>query len=220
MRETYWRRKRHPVPQSMSRPIDKENTTNRGSFTKGPIRKRVVGVVDENNVDILRCSAIDRSLCATTLAKLSGDFTRAKLQGFSIMRITWPFFLLMFNDVESRRNLLESRVLLQWFDTIQEWSSDIKLDRRHVWLAVRGVPVQAWSKHTFKNIAEVWGSLVYIDKDTSATTSFEQGCILIETDVMNRIEDVVELVVNGRLYPLRVHEIDSLFRTEVDSDED
>ncbi|KAK9017823.1 hypothetical protein V6N11_000824 [Hibiscus sabdariffa] len=94
----------------MSRPIDKENTTNHGSFTKGPIRKRVVGVVDENNVDILRCSVIDRSLCATTLAKLS--------------------------------------------------------------------------------------------------------------DVMNRIEDVVELVVNGRLYPLRVHEIDSLFRTEVDSDED
>ncbi|KAK8572619.1 hypothetical protein V6N12_028669 [Hibiscus sabdariffa] len=68
-----------------------------------------------------------------------------------------------------------------------------------------------------KNIVEVWGSLVYIDKDTSAPTSFEQGCILIETDVMNRIEDVVELVVNGRLYPLRVHEIDSLFRTEVDS---
>ncbi|KAK8505118.1 hypothetical protein V6N12_066652 [Hibiscus sabdariffa] len=37
---------------------------------------------------------------------------------------------------------------------------------------------------------------------------------------MNRIEDVVELVVNGRLYPLCVHEIDSLFQTEVESDED
>ncbi|KAK8715701.1 hypothetical protein V6N13_043029 [Hibiscus sabdariffa] len=87
-------------------------------------------------------------------------------------------------------------------------------------MAIGGVPIQAWSKHTFKNIAEVWGSLVYIDKDTSASTSFEQGCILIETDVMNRIEDVVKLVMNGRLYPVRVHEIDSLFRTEVDSDED
>ncbi|KAK8706279.1 hypothetical protein V6N13_049851 [Hibiscus sabdariffa] len=136
-RETYWRRKRHPVPQSLSRPIDKENTTNPRSFRKGPIRKRVVRVVDENNVDILRCSAIGRSLCATTLAKLSR------------------------------------------------------------------VPIQAWSKHTFKNIVEVWGSLVYIDKDTSAPTSFEQGCILIETDVMNRIEDVVKLVVNRRLYPDR-----------------
>ncbi|KAK8704583.1 hypothetical protein V6N13_048203 [Hibiscus sabdariffa] len=126
-RETYWRRKRHPVPQSVSRSIDKENIRNLGSFTKGPIRKHVVGVVDENNVDILRCSVIGQSLCATTMVKLS---------------------------------------------------------------------------------------------DTSAPTSFEQGCILIETDVMNRIEDVVELVVNGRLYPLRVHEIDSLFRTEVDSGED
>ncbi|KAK9002974.1 hypothetical protein V6N11_060548 [Hibiscus sabdariffa] len=37
---------------------------------------------------------------------------------------------------------------------------------------------------------------------------------------MNRIEDVMELVVNGRLYLVRVHEIDSLFRTEVDSNED
>ncbi|KAK8603276.1 hypothetical protein V6N13_085467 [Hibiscus sabdariffa] len=126
----------------------------------------------------------------------------------------------MFNDAESRRNLLESRVLLQWFETIQEWSSYIKLDRRHVWLAIGGVPIQAWPKHTFKNIAEVWGSLVYIDKDTSAPTSFEQGCILIETDVINRIEDVVELVVNERLYLVRVQEIESLFRTKVDSNED
>ncbi|KAL4324822.1 hypothetical protein GQ457_11G028210 [Hibiscus cannabinus] len=130
------------------------------------------------------------------------------------------FFLLMFNDAKSRRNLLESRFLFQWFETIQEWSSDIKLDRRHVWLAFRGVPIQAWSKHTFKNIAEVWGSLVYIDKDTYARISFEQGCILIEMYVMNRIEDVVELVVNGRLYPVRVQEMESLFRTDVDSDED
>ncbi|KAK9004850.1 hypothetical protein V6N11_042303 [Hibiscus sabdariffa] len=75
-RETYWRRKRHPVPQSLSRPIDKENTTNPRSFRKGPIRKRVVRVVDENNVDILRCSAIGRSLCATTLAKLSNVMNR------------------------------------------------------------------------------------------------------------------------------------------------
>ncbi|KAK8586515.1 hypothetical protein V6N13_010106 [Hibiscus sabdariffa] len=144
-RETFWRRKRHQVSQSMSRPIDRENTKIPGSFTKGPIRKRVVGVVDENNVDILPCSAIGRSLRATTLSKLSG--------------------------------------------------------------MVGGVPIQAWSKHTFKNIAEVWGSLVYIDKDTSAPISFEQGCILIETDVINRIEDVVELVVNGRLYPMRVQEM-------------
>ncbi|KAK8990788.1 hypothetical protein V6N11_028749 [Hibiscus sabdariffa] len=76
----------------MSRPIDRENTKIPGSFTKGPIRKRVVGVVDENNVDILPCSAIGRSLRATTLSKLSG--------------------------------------------------------------MVGGVPIQAWSKHTFKNIAE------------------------------------------------------------------
>ncbi|KAK8528302.1 hypothetical protein V6N12_074833 [Hibiscus sabdariffa] len=88
---------------------------------------------------------------------------------------------------------LESSVLLQWVETIQEWSSDIKLDRRHVWLAVGGVPLQAWSKHTFKNIAEVWGSLVYIDKDMSTPTSFEQAC---------------------------VQEIYSLFWNEVDSDLD
>ncbi|KAK8513201.1 hypothetical protein V6N12_037692 [Hibiscus sabdariffa] len=51
-------RKRHQVSQSVSRSIDRENTTNPRSFTKGHIRKRVVGVVDENNVDILRCSVI------------------------------------------------------------------------------------------------------------------------------------------------------------------
>ncbi|KAK8626061.1 hypothetical protein V6N13_133713 [Hibiscus sabdariffa] len=124
-RETLWRRKRHQVSQSVSRPIDSENTTNPGSFTKGPIRKRVVGVVDENS---------------------------------------------------------------------------------------------AWSKHIFKNIDEVMGSLVYIDKDTSTPASFEQGCILIETDMMNRIEDAVKLAVNGRLYPVHVQEIDSSFQNEVDSD--
>ncbi|KAK8498538.1 hypothetical protein V6N13_093089 [Hibiscus sabdariffa] len=131
----------------------------------------MVGVVDEENVEILRFNAIGRSLRATTLAKFSGEFTKAKLCGFSIMRITWSFFMLMFNDAESRRNLLESRVLLQWLETIKEWPSDIKLDRRHVWQAVGGVPIQAWSKHTFKSIVEVWR---------------------------------LELVVNGRLYLVRV----------------
>ncbi|KAK8565167.1 hypothetical protein V6N12_058741 [Hibiscus sabdariffa] len=70
--------------------------------------KRVWCVVDENNMEILRNSAIGRCLNNYSLQALATEFRRKNLQGFSIMRIQGPMILLMFHDMETRNEIIRS----------------------------------------------------------------------------------------------------------------
>ncbi|KAK8654734.1 hypothetical protein V6N13_107334 [Hibiscus sabdariffa] len=107
------------------------------------------------------------------------------------MQVSGPMILFMFSYVETHRKIMNSRVLLQWFEYVLDWSSDIKMKSRRVWLSVSGIPVQAWSRDTFTNIARAWDSSVRLDHLTSEPTSFERTRILIDTDqVGNQMYEV------------------------------
>ncbi|KAK8559014.1 hypothetical protein V6N13_098612 [Hibiscus sabdariffa] len=123
-----------------------------------PMRKRISVVVEKDNMKILRCSAIWKCIRSTSVSDLSAEFGKGNLQGFSIMRVSSMMTLLMFSYVEARRKILDSHVLLQWFEYGVDWSPDKKMESRHVWLSVSGVSMQAWPRDSFINIARTWGS--------------------------------------------------------------
>ncbi|KAK8612898.1 hypothetical protein V6N13_093002 [Hibiscus sabdariffa] len=181
-------------------------------------RKQVLGVVDENNLETFRNSAIGRCLNNYSLQALATEFRRKNLQGFSIMRIQDPLILLMFRDMETRTEIIRWRQLLQWFDNVQEWSADLRFDSRFTWLSIDGIPIQAWSTTTFKNIAESWGSFLKLDSDTAEPQSFECGRVFIETKRMERINETIDLVVNSEIFPVLIWEIEYHYRNEHSED--
>ncbi|KAK8631546.1 hypothetical protein V6N13_028329 [Hibiscus sabdariffa] len=120
--------------------------------------------------------------------------------------------------MKTSSEIIRSRRLLQWFDNIREWSAELHFDSRFTWLVVDGLPIQTWSTSTFRNIAETWGLFLKIDKDTAEPQSFENGYVFIEMTQIERINETIDLVVNGEIIPIRVWEVEYPYKSENSED--
>ncbi|KAK8569328.1 hypothetical protein V6N13_107167 [Hibiscus sabdariffa] len=65
---------------------------------------------------------------------------------------------------------------------------------------------------------ETWGSFLKIDSDTTEPQSLESGSVFIETKRMERINGIIDLVVNNEIYPVRVKEIEYPYKNEHSED--
>ncbi|KAK8494085.1 hypothetical protein V6N12_019839 [Hibiscus sabdariffa] len=77
-------------------------------------------------------------------------------------------------------------------------------------LSISGLPIHAWSETIFKNLADLCGSFIQLDVGTRKPTSFKRGRMLIITDFLHQIDEMVNLNVEGRMFQLRVCEIESV----------
>ncbi|KAK8653098.1 hypothetical protein V6N13_127113 [Hibiscus sabdariffa] len=56
------------------------------------------------------------------------------------------------------------------------------------------------------------GSVIVLEETTVESSSFERGRVLVETSVLDRIEECLELSVDGHVFPIRLTESDTLLR--------
>lgn len=77
---------------------------------------------------------------------------------------------------------------------------------RLVWLNCYGIPLHLWNAVTFKKLGEKWGNVIQICKDTLHDISFAVGKVLISTQVMDIINQVVTVENRGAKFKVRVCE--------------
>jgi len=56
---------------------------------------------------------------------------------------------------------------------------------------VIGIPPHGWKWQNFRKIAELWGHLICLGRSIEKTDTFETMTILIQTDILRRIEDEI-----------------------------
>jgi len=157
-----------------------------------------------------------RSLVCTTedprdLATLASAVMEGYGPGIKVSALSCCKFLLIFPTVECMTEALEHQEELeQWFIDIKRWGIEDCCETRRVWLDVIGVPPHGWMWENFKQIAELWGSLICLGKSSSNTDSFEVMRILIATKSMQRIEAVVLLEVGYGGYKILVKEAETI----------
>ncbi|KAK8689957.1 hypothetical protein V6N13_088663 [Hibiscus sabdariffa] len=61
---------------------------------------------------------------------------------------------------------------------------------------------------TFRNIAQVWGSLIRVEDPTAEPQSFERARFLIETPCVDRIEETLKLFWGEESYRIRIQEVE------------
>jgi len=76
-----------------------------------------------------------------------------------------------------------------WFNDIKPWDKYECCSTRKVWLEVVGVPPHGWKWENFKKIADIWGYLISLGKPIVRTDTFESMRLLIETNILVRIDD-------------------------------
>ncbi|KAL4333280.1 hypothetical protein GQ457_07G008010 [Hibiscus cannabinus] len=181
----------------------------------GGVYRRVTGVLDGSKKEVLETCAV--AWCKGRLRgeALVTELRRVGFTGCSVLRAAGDVVLLLFVTAEERQSMLDRSDLDKWFAKVLPWSPDIGFDSHSVWLSVLGVPMQFWSQDTFRNVAQLWGSLVRLDESTVDPKSFEQARLLIETKHWDRIMETIEVDCDGRLVPVRVQELEVVHAHDV-----
>lgn len=117
--------------------------------------------------------------------------------------------IIIFPDMESRDLIFKEKWISIWFEQINPWNGEQANEERFVWLSCFAMPLNAWSISNFKEIGGVWGHFIQVDEGTLQGKSFAKGNILIVTELQQMIEGIIEMVVDGASYKVRVKEEDS-----------
>ncbi|KAK8992037.1 hypothetical protein V6N11_044929 [Hibiscus sabdariffa] len=182
------------------------DTTLRAEGPLGCQSRRVDRVIDEEKLSVLETYALGWVKETVSMRVLSKETAVAGLDGFEIMWVAGSMVLLAFPDANSRQHLLSQDVLSTWFGCLEEWSAEYA--SRRAWLSISGLPIHLWSEGSFRTIVGLWGKYLWFDVAMEELTSFEWACILIETSVRGRIDEVVEVASLGTMFPIVVQEVE------------
>ncbi|GAU49890.1 hypothetical protein TSUD_133660 [Trifolium subterraneum] len=87
-----------------------------------------------------------------------------------------------------------------WFSKLKFWSSGVLSQRREVWLAVWGVPLQRWGLDFFLKIANSFGEFIMVDDNTLRETSFVTGRVKARLPVAaSAVDEVVAVVTSNEI---------------------
>ncbi|KAK8626631.1 hypothetical protein V6N13_134267 [Hibiscus sabdariffa] len=78
---------------------------------------------------------------------------------------------------------------------------------RATWLEVSGIPPYCWNDVTLRRVAELWGYFESLGENANHRLNCEKVTVLITTNQVNRIEEIVELNVGNMKYEINVVEI-------------
>ncbi|KAK8690498.1 hypothetical protein V6N13_074031 [Hibiscus sabdariffa] len=107
------------------------------------------------------------------------------------MRIAGAVVLLMFTTVDERQTMLERSDMSKWFVNVEAWRPELTITNRSAWLSI------------------------VVEEATLEPQSFEQARILIETNILARAEETVELILGDWSGRIRLQEVEVVHSHDV-----
>nr|GEZ25476.1 RNA-directed DNA polymerase, eukaryota [Tanacetum cinerariifolium] len=92
-----------------------------------------------------------------------------------------------------------------WFRRLCTVQPDFVSRERIVWVDIKGVPLNAWSRNTFSRISSRCGEV--IDLEDCTEDSFARKRICIKTSQENNILERFKVIVRGKIFVLRAKEL-------------
>jgi hypothetical protein len=94
----------------------------------------------------------------------------------------------------------------KWVDRFVPWSPASVPKHREVWLSCYGVPLLVWGSSFFRALAFKFGSFIEVDDSTNELQRADVARVKVATDNGRRIDSVVEILVLGQKFCIRVME--------------
>ncbi|PWA81363.1 RNA-directed DNA polymerase, eukaryota [Artemisia annua] len=121
------------------------------------------------------------------------------LGGFSV--------LIILNQHITADTFLSNTSIVNCFKTLNLWNNKFYLKDRLTWLAIEGLPPQAWHEAAFTRIAKDWGEIVFPEKCDDSNNNLVTGRVCIRTSHMDFIQHTLPVIVDGVNVCVRVREI-------------
>ncbi|KAK8617516.1 hypothetical protein V6N13_080428 [Hibiscus sabdariffa] len=97
--------------------------------------------------------------------------------------------------------------LMEIFSDVKPWSEHVSYSKRATWLEVKGLPLHCWNGETLKKIVELWGTFEALGVNANHSLDCEKATVLIITEQVRCIEEIVEIEVGEKVFLINVKEI-------------
>ncbi|GJV46147.1 RNA-directed DNA polymerase, eukaryota [Tanacetum coccineum] len=110
------------------------------------------------------------------------------------------------NSLSSKEKISKHVGVASWFNELLPASNSYVSDERIVWISVEGLPIKTWTRNTFAKIVTPWGKLSEVEAEDDSLFPFKKLCMITRPNVI--INDKIKVIVKGRVYWIRVRELD------------
>ncbi|KAL9663121.1 hypothetical protein QQ045_027959 [Rhodiola kirilowii] len=175
-----------------------EGQLGRPSVARGrPIQFMKAGTVDSKELKVLiPSSQLEEEL---------------KLDGIKFHKI-FPFggkkVLIHFFSLDDLELCLEGSFssISRRLSSCHRWKEEVPTRLRSVWLSIIGLPFKAWSEDNFQKIAEPFGYYLKTELRDFQEFGLERVRVLVETKRLDKIFEVFEAVVRGKVVEAVIYE--------------
>ncbi|KAK8660613.1 hypothetical protein V6N13_051535 [Hibiscus sabdariffa] len=171
--------------------------------------KRVTGHVENEELWKLRRCLVGVMDVICSASSIYNRLVNWGLGDINVQRLGAKMFLLTIEDEELYLMLEDVNwsYLKEIFREVLPWSEKINNSERATWIEIRGLPLHCWNSVTLKKIAALWGSFEALGRNDKHSLDCEKATILISTTQASRIEEIIDVEVGDRVFPVIVREI-------------
>ncbi|GJX19406.1 RNA-directed DNA polymerase, eukaryota [Tanacetum coccineum] len=108
-------------------------------------------------------------------------------------------------NAESKVKMMRHSGVKSWFSTIRNATLDFVSDERIVWVDIEGIPLNVWSRETFKRIGKKWGDVM--DIEDNVDYSFGRKRLCIKTKQPSSILESFKVIFKGKIFMVRAKEL-------------
>ncbi|CAM8901742.1 unnamed protein product [Rhodiola kirilowii] len=94
----------------------------------------------------------------------------------------------------------------QNFSKVQRWSEEELSTSRSVWISIFGLPFRAWTEQNCEHLAAPFGVFLKMDDRDVRFVGVGRARMLIKTRKMERISEVLEADISGKVYEISLCE--------------
>ncbi|KAK8676531.1 hypothetical protein V6N13_142105 [Hibiscus sabdariffa] len=176
---------------------------------EGEKRLRVRGHIESEDLWKLKSCLIGEMSTVCSVENVRHRLHQWGLGDIKVKRLGGKSFILWIEDTDLYKMLedLQWSYLKEIFSNIRIWSETGTQSKRATWLEIIGVPIHYWNDTTFKRLIQNWGEFETFGENLDCSLDCEKMKILITTQQVQKICEVVELEVGSKLYEVRVSEI-------------
>ncbi|CAM8951054.1 unnamed protein product [Rhodiola kirilowii] len=174
-----------------------------------PRRRRIALNSIQSTVDWLRCCLVADLRSIVPVSQLQEELENSELKFNKVFSMGGKRMLVHFNSLEDLEVCLSKKcpIFRRRFSNIQKWEDEEDQPKsRSVWLSISGLPFKTWGEENFKKIAEPLGTFLKMEDRDFRMCGVGRARMLVETDSFERVADLLEVVLDGKVFEVAVCE--------------
>ncbi|GJS93037.1 hypothetical protein Tco_0800005 [Tanacetum coccineum] len=125
-------------------------------------------------------------------------------EGFPEVKLSYlggMWVMLELDNVDTKQKLLQHTGVNSWFQVLQDAVHDFVSDERVVWVDIKGILLNVWSRETFLKIGKIWGETM--DIEDNLDSSFSRKRLCIKTKHADSILEKFKVIFRGKVFMVR-----------------